>query len=152
MMITNKISQLYVLIILYILPMMLFAQEDVSVEFSFKKPNEYICKIQNITEHKITIWFSKDMGDMHSYLKFDIIENGDTLRNQFYELWRNEKYYIRLDPGQIYKSSYWNGATWRLIKANILVKYYVEVPGRLGFYKKDFDLTKIRYPQHVLRD
>ena len=132
--------------------MMLFAQEDVSVEFSFKKPNEYICKIRNMTEQKITIWFSKDMGDMHSYLKFDIIENGDTLRNQFYELWRNEKYYIRLDPGQIYKSSYWNGATWRLIKANILVKYYVEVPGRLGFYKKDFDLTKIRYPQHVLRD
>lgn len=154
-MIANKISQFSILLILNLFPMTLFAQEDVSVEFSFKKPNEYVCKIQNMTDYRITIWLSKVEAEGHSDLYFDIVKDGnDTVRNVYYGLMKdinNQSQVLRLDPRHIYTVSYKEYV--RFIKATILIKYYLEIPdNKVRFYEKEFDLMKIRCPQDVLRE
>lgn len=68
---------------LCMIPAMLSAQEreDISVEMNFNKPNEFICKIRNMTEHQITILLSKEAAEGHSNIFFDSVRLGkDTAR------------------------------------------------------------------------
>jgi len=140
--------------------MILFAQEDVRVEFSFKKPNEYVCEIRNMTEYKMSILLNKEMGEGHSDLKFDILgDRNDTIRNVYYSLMKdvnNQKQMLFLDTGQSYMISYKFRFPERFINARILLKYGVRsaIP-RLEIYREDFNLREVRnkaYIPQVLRE
>src|SRR5690554_649766 len=145
---TNKFFIL-VLAILYISPLILFSQEDISVNFSFNKPNEFVCEIRNIIGYQVSILLSKEEPEGHSDLYFDIVKCGnDTIRNVYYGLMRdvnNQNQVLRLDPGQIYTISYREGYEWRFIEARVLVKYYKEIPNnKVKFHRKTFDLREVR--------
>jgi hypothetical protein len=149
---TNRFFQFTVILaVLNIFPMALFAQEDVSVEFFFKKPNKYICEIRNMTESRMIIRF----GDMESLslsaARFDIVRNiNDTIRGVFYDMKVESPHYIHLDPGQIYTTSYKDNHGWRFIKSKIYVEYTVEtsMPKR-GTFEKIFNLTELRNKAYI---
>ena len=70
--------------------MALCAQEDVLVEFSFKRPNEFVCEIRNMTEYEMPILLSKEKAEGHSDLSFDIVKNSnDTSRYVYYGLMKD---------------------------------------------------------------
>lgn len=67
----------------------LSGQEDVAVEFSFSKPNTFVCEIRNMTDSNMDIWF--DIPDIPSFSVshacFDVITGlNDTVRHEFYPL------------------------------------------------------------------
>ena len=160
-MIINKFPLfLSISVIIYILPTILFAQEDVWVRFSFKKPNEYICEIINMTEYKMSILLNKEMGEGHSDLEFDILrDRNDTIRNVYYGLMKdvnNQKQMLFLDPGQSYTISYKFRFPERFINARIFLNYAVRsaIP-KLKIYEEEFNLREVRnkaYIPQVLRE
>ncbi|MDR1517156.1 MAG: hypothetical protein LBS52_03500, partial [Dysgonamonadaceae bacterium] len=131
---TNRIFRLLqVLAILYAFPIMLPAQpaqKDMSVEFSFKKPNEYVCEIRNMTKHQMGILFSKEECENDSDLHFDIANSADTVQNVFYSFMKeaDQIRLLRLDPGQAYTVSYKEGSDWEFIKASIYIGYGLMIP------------------------
>lgn len=148
-MITNKILRLsMILVMLYIFPMTLFTQEDISVKFSFKRPNEFVCEIQNMTEYEMSILLSKEEAEGHSDLYFDSVGlRNDTTRNVFYGLMQdvnNQSQILRLNSGESYTISY--KEYFRFIKAHVYIKYGVRSPTPIyvAHYRKTFDLKEVR--------
>jgi len=144
---TNKFFIL-VLAILHISPLILFSQEDISVNFSFNKPNEFVCEIRNIIGYQVSILLSKEEPEGHSDLYFDIVKCGnDTIRNIYYGLMKdvnNQRQMLFLDPDHSYTISYRVRSPERFINARIYIKYGVRSPiPRLGFYRKVFDLRDV---------
>ena len=97
---------LLVSVMMYISPIILFAQEDIAVEFSFKRPSEFICEIRNMTEYETTILISNEEAEGHSNLYFDVLRN-DTIRNDYYGLNKdvNKSNILNLNSGECYKIS-----------------------------------------------
>jgi hypothetical protein len=160
-MITNKIYQFTVMLaMLFIFPMVLFSQEDISVEFSFKKPNEYVCEIRNMIDNPIIIWLNKVQSEGQSELFFDIVGlKNDTTRYVYYGLMRdvnNQRQVLRLNPGQVYTISHRDGYTCRFIKARVYIKYHEEIPdNKVKFHDKTFDLIEVKnraYIPQVVRE
>lgn len=142
------------LIILYLFPMILLAQADVSVEFSFKKPNEYVCEIQNMTEYEMSILFSKEQAEGHSDLYFDIEgDRNDTIRYVYYGLMKDvntQKQMLFLNSGESYIISYKVRFPERFINARIHIKYGVRSPTfRMGAYHEVIDLKKVRNKAYI---
>ncbi|MDR1516480.1 MAG: hypothetical protein LBS52_00005, partial [Dysgonamonadaceae bacterium] len=132
---TNRIFRLLqVLTILYAFPIMLPAQpaqeEDVSVKFSFNKPNEYVCEIRNMTKYLMSILLGKEEIDGRSDLHFDYANGSDTIRDVFRPLMKkiDQSRFLRLDPGQAYTVSYKEGSDWEFIKASIYIGYGLMIP------------------------
>jgi len=152
----NFVFSINTVLLLYSFPLLLFGQEDVLVTFTFKSPREYICKIQNVTDHKMTIWFGTDSdGDGNSEVRFDkLVLERDTIQNVFYPLWKSPEvtnYTVRLEPDQTYAISYQESLDLRFIKAKVFIKYFVNSPNsRVGFFEKTFDLTQLR-EKHIIK-
>ncbi|WP_294080541.1 hypothetical protein [Proteiniphilum sp. UBA5384] len=156
---TNRFFRLLqILIALSVFPMVLSAQvsqEDVSVEFSFKAPDEYICEIRNLTKYRMSILLSKEEGEERSALYFDIAYGAREERKIFYSLMKEESgpyRFLNLDTGQAYTISYKEGYNWKFIKAHIRLYYGVRIPNtdsKLESYYKDIDLQKIKYKNCV---
>lgn len=144
-------------IVLFALPSLVLAQEDVSVEFSFNRPDEYVCEIRNITDSRMRIWFNKEEADIHSNLYFYVLNSkNDTVRS-YYELWKDpRRLIVDLDSGEIYTISYKMAYPDRFVKAHVVVKYAVKGPEpKGGFYEKKINLREVRnkaYIPQVLRE
>lgn len=146
---TNKVF--YIAFILFLevcfFSFSLSAQEDISVEFSFIKPDTFICEIKNKTDFKMDIWFNHLEYEPLTDIRFDIVgSRNDTVRNLFYQFKLDPPYHVRLDPGQGYTRIFHDfGIIWWFVKATILVKYHVRSPTiKRGFYEKTFDLEELR--------
>ncbi len=155
-----SVKKIYLLsiiwIILFLLPIALLSQSDISVEFSFNKPDEYVCKIRNMTNFRMTITFNKEQGDIHSNLYFYVVNSNNDTIPVYYELYENPGILkVHLDPGKAYTTSYKMSYPERFVKARVIVKYSVKSPEhRGGFYEKAFNLREIRnegYIPQVLR-
>lgn len=130
----------------------LFAQEqeDLAVEFHYKKYGIWVCEIKNITEYRITMTLSGFEGEGHSDLFFDIVDfKNDTTKRVSFLLKKdmgNPRRVLYLDPGEVYQVSYKQSNRVRFIKALIYIKYSVTSPihRNVQHYYKTFDLNKIK--------
>ena len=159
----NKYRNLHLIILLtvsFLSYSSLYAQEDISVEFSFKKPNEFVCEIRNTTDYNMIILLNKEEAEQHSNLYFDIRKNkNDSSRYVYYGLMKdvnNQKQTLNLNSGECYAISYKVHNSEMFMKAKVFVKYIVKSsPSRFENYRKIFDLNEIRskeYTQHVLKE
>jgi hypothetical protein len=136
----------------------LSAQEDVSVEFFFHKPDTFVCEIKNKTDFEMDIWFNGFETEPLSDIRFDIATSRtDTIHNLFYQFKKDGPYHVRLDTGQVYTKIFQGIDTnWRFLKATVLVKYRVRSPTlKRGSYEKTFDLEELRhraYRQPIRKD
>jgi hypothetical protein len=149
---TDRILQSTVILaVLNILPMALFAQEDVSIEFSFNRPGEYICEIRNMADSRMTIWLNEEEADIHSNLYFYALNTNNDTVPVYYELWKDpKKHIVHLDSGEVYTMSYKFSFPERFVKARVVVKYYVKAPEpRGGFYEKTFDLIEVKNKAYI---
>lgn len=133
------------LITLFLFPSSLLSQKDLSVDFVFNRPNELVCKIRNLTDHKISIIFSRQ----RTPLFFDILKSDkDTLRYQYYELWKDvdmEDKFLYLDSGKVYAVSYNESTDNKFLKAYISIDYMVrDSAPKVKLYRETFDLNQIR--------
>jgi hypothetical protein len=155
---TDRILQFTVILaVLNILPITLFAQEDVSIEFSFNRPGEYICEIGNMADSRMIIWLNEEEADIHSNLYFYALNTNNDTVPVYYELWKDpRKHILRLDSGEVYTISYEMRYPERFVKARVTVKYAViGSKSQGGFYEKMIDLREVRnktYIPQVLRD
>lgn len=135
---------------LFMFSSFLYSQDDISVKFSFKKPNEFVCEIKNMTEYQITILLSRESAEEHSDLSFDIVgSRNDTTKHVSYLLMKDvndQSQVLRLDSGQVYKTSYKEYFSERFIRAYIYIKYGVKSlkPRIVDHYQKNFNLIEIR--------
>ncbi|RNC65308.1 hypothetical protein [Proteiniphilum sp. X52] len=144
-------------IVLFNFPSSLFAQEDVSVEFSFNKPGEYVCEIRNMTDSWMTIWLNKEEADIRSNLYFYALNSINDTVPIYYELWKDpKKLILHLDAGETYTNSYKFIHPERYVKARVVIKYVVKsLPRKGGSYERIFNLREVRnkaYIPQVLRE
>jgi hypothetical protein len=153
----NFFRFLQVLIALYVFPITLPAQEDISVKFSFKEPNEYVCEIRNMTEYRMGTLLNKEGWEGRSALHFDIVEGTDTISYNFYSLMKDadQSRFLYLDPGQAYTVSYRDGDSWKFIKAHLFIDFVLIISNEIsggGYFKKDIDLQDIKHRNHVCEE
>ncbi len=128
---------------LYVFPITLPSQEDVSVEFSFNKPDTFVCEIKNKTDFKTDIWFF----DLEHNTFVDVrCPHNDTVGYLFYQSKLEDlPYHVLLDPGQVFTNTFRDRKNCQLIKATFFIKYQVRSPIPIrGSYEKAFDLDEIR--------
>lgn len=134
----------------------LLAQKDVSIKFSFNKSGEYICAIQNISDHEMLLWLSKEEADIRSNLYFYVLNRNNDTVPVYRELYKDpKKLILHLDAEETYTISYGFQHPERFVKARVFVNYGLKGVKSKGFYEKTLDLREVRnkaYIPQVLRD